>query len=82
MDPRNLTTATRQRVLELLRAEGVDDSYLAFVARHVGEPDPSWRWCCGSSCDPCVLRLGRVVDAARILLGYEPGGLPETDARP
>lgn len=82
MEPTSLPTAIQTRVLELLRAEGVHESYLAFVTRHVGEPDASWRWCCGSSCDPCVDRLGRVVDAARILLGCEPGGLPGTDARP
>ncbi|MCA8964414.1 MAG: hypothetical protein H6838_07135 [Planctomycetes bacterium] len=70
------------RVLELLRAEGVDESYLAFVTRHVAEPDSSWRWCCGSSCDPCVTRLARVVDATRILLGYASGGLPADDGKP
>lgn len=57
------------RVRELLAAEGVDPSYLAFVVRHLAAPDAAWRWCCGSNCDPCVERLGRVVDAARRFAG-------------
>lgn len=60
------------QVTALLVGERIDPSYLAFVRRHVAEPDASWRWCCGSNCDPCVERLGRVVDAARRLLGIAP----------
>jgi hypothetical protein len=51
-----------------LAAEGVDASYAAFVARHLDASDASWRWCCGSACDPCVARLGRAVDRARAAL--------------
>lgn len=68
----SLPAAIEAEVILLLRAENVDDSYLAFVAQHVGEPDTSWRWCCGSNCDPCVTRLGRVVDATRRLLEQQP----------
>jgi len=65
------------QVTALLVAERIDPSYLAFVRRHLTEPDATWRWCCGSNCDPCVERLGRVVDAARRLLGVVPtGGRP------
>ncbi len=60
------------RVRELLAHERIDPSYLAFVQRHLAAPDATWRWCCGSSCDPCVERLGRVVDAARRLAGPNP----------
>ncbi len=55
-----------------LAHERVEGSYVAFVARHLGEPDGNWRWCCGSSCDPCVQALGRVVDAARVELSIRP----------
>lgn len=60
------------RVEALLAAERIDPSYLTFVRRHLREPDASWRWCCGSNCDPCVERLGRVVDAARAMAGSQP----------
>jgi hypothetical protein len=56
-------------VHERLAAERIDPSYLAFVVRHLDAPDGTWRWCCGSNCDPCVERLGRVVDAARKFAG-------------
>lgn len=65
MDPAALRPDEAARIREWLRAEGVDDSYVAFVARHVDAEDATWRWCCNSSCDPCVTRLGRVVDRAR-----------------
>lgn len=55
------------QIRTLLATEQVDASYLSFVQRHLDADDAGWRWCCGSSCDPCVQRLGRVVDAARSL---------------
>jgi hypothetical protein len=55
----------RGRIAAWLREENVDPSYVQFVVQHVGAPDETWRWCCGSNCDPCVQRLGRVVDRAR-----------------
>ncbi|MBL9076293.1 MAG: hypothetical protein JNL08_02240 [Planctomycetes bacterium] len=61
-------------IREQLVAEGVDGGYVPFVARHLREPDATWRWCCGSSCDPCVQALGRVVDAARQRFGAAPPG--------
>ncbi|MFM1873970.1 MAG: hypothetical protein RL398_3392 [Planctomycetota bacterium] len=67
-------------VRERLREEGVDESYERFVLQHVDAPDRGWRWCCGSNCDPCVQRLGRVVDALRIRRGYALGGMPEPPA--
>ncbi len=60
------------QVTALLVAERIDPSYLAFVRRHLAEPDANWRWCCGSNCDPCVDGLARVVDAARRLVGITP----------
>lgn len=77
----DLDQTTRSALTELCRKEGLDPSYLAFVARHVDADDATWRWCCGSNCDPCVARLGRVVDAARSLLHDRrpPPGLPASD---
>lgn len=69
-----------------LAAEGVDGSYAAFVARHLDASDASWRWCCGSTCDPCVSRLGRAVDRARAALQRPvrpaaPEGIPPAAGR-
>lgn len=65
MDLGSDDAATRQQIAAWLGEEGVDPSYVAFVVRHANEPDATWRWCCGSHCDPCVQRLGRVVDRVR-----------------
>ncbi|MFY9342968.1 MAG: hypothetical protein WAT39_10795 [Planctomycetota bacterium] len=54
------------RIVGWLGDEGIDPSYVHFVVRHAIEPDATWRWCCGSHCDPCVTRLGRVVDRTRL----------------
>jgi hypothetical protein len=72
MDPAALDADTADWLRGRLAAAGIDGTYLAFVARHLTAPDPGWRWCCGSSCDPCVQALGRVVDAARARLGVGP----------
>jgi hypothetical protein len=65
MDLGSGDAATRLQIVAWLGEEGVDPSYVAFVVRHATEPDATWRWCCGSNCDPCVQRLGRVVDRVR-----------------
>lgn len=72
MEPSALPAAAALRIRTLLASEAIDDSYLAFVARHVDADDSTWRWCCGSNCDPCVQGLGRVIDQARHLLGVTP----------
>jgi hypothetical protein len=64
MEPAPLPGADAQ-LAAWLASERIDASYAAFVARHVDADDATWRWCCGSSCDPCVQRLGRVVDLVR-----------------
>ena len=76
MDASALPAAAVERLRTLLASELIDESYLAFVARHVDACDSTWRWCCGSNCDPCVQGLGRVVDEARRLLGVEPVCMP------
>lgn len=76
MDPTALDAAATARIRAELTRAGVEASYVAFVARHVDEPDAGWRWCCGSSCDPCVQALGRVVDAAREVLSIRPPDAP------
>ncbi|MBM3963192.1 MAG: hypothetical protein FJ306_15045 [Planctomycetes bacterium] len=73
MDPAALPPGHAARIRGWLRAAGVDESYYAFVARHVDADDATWRWCCNSNCDPCVNTLARVVDQARRELAL-PGG--------
>lgn len=72
MEPDTVDDAAAAWIREQLVAEGVDGGYVPFVTRHLRLPDATWRWCCGSSCDPCVQALGRVVDAARLRLGTAP----------
>lgn len=76
MDPTALPADATAKIAAMLAVERLDPSYVAFVARHLAEPDSTWRWCCGSNCDPCVQRLGRVVDQARAVLRTWPGGIP------
>lgn len=61
-----------------LDQHGVDPSYQAFVRQHLQVPDVKWRFCCSSMCDPCVKRLGAVVDAVRRDLGIDDGPLRDT----
>lgn len=56
-------------ILRALDEEGLDPMYDGVVRRYLQRDDDAWRVCCGSLCDPCVLRLGRVVDRVRELLG-------------
>ena len=79
MDPFQLSPAARAKIAQLCRAEGVDESYGTFVAQHLDVNDDRWRWCCSSNCDPCVERLGRVVDRARRALQMPGPGLPKAD---
>lgn len=80
MDPTTLSATATATIHRLLAEAGVDLSYAAFVARHLDAADTGWRWCCGSHCDPCVQRLGQVVDLARQALCTPPPkgpGLPK-----
>lgn len=79
MDLYDLDQDGRRTVHDACAKEGVDESYASFVARHLDEEDGSWRWCCGSNCDPCVQALGRAVDRARRELGIGPPGLSGSD---
>ena len=75
MDLFDLSTEDRSKLAEICAHEGIDESYASFVARHIDAEDKTWRWCCSSSCDPCVHTLGRAVDRARHALRMGPGGL-------
>lgn len=55
----------------LLR-ERIDASYHRFVLRHLRDRDDAWRYCCGSNCDPCAVRLAKVIDAVRAATGHGP----------
>ena len=52
-------------LLEALTEAGIHPAYREAVRRYAAEPDEQWRYCCGSSCDPCVEQIGRAVDAYR-----------------
>ena len=82
MDLFDLDQQARRLLAEACAAEGLDESYASFVARHLDAADTTWRWCCGSSCDPCVQALGRAVDPARAALGVLPADpeRPDGDA--
>lgn len=71
-----LSAAAEATITGLLVEANLDPSYRAFVARHLEAPDAGWRWCCGSNCDPCVQRLGHVVDRARSALAIAPPAAP------
>ena len=70
--PEDDLPALRRQLTPVLLQNDLDLGYMAFVIEHLRKPDASWRWCCGSSCDPCVEKLGRTVDAARKLLDIQP----------
>ena len=76
MDLYALSPDDRLLVAAACSKEGVDESYASFVAEHLDAVDDSWRWCCGSSCDPCVHALSRAVDRARTALGIVPPKSP------
>ena len=80
MDLFDLPAKDRLALTQACAAEGLDPSYVSFVARHLDAADASWRWCCGSSCDQCVQTLGRAVDRARRALCLQPPGLSSEDA--
>ena len=79
MDLYALSPEDRLSVAAACAKEGVDESYASFVAEHLDATDDSWRWCCGSSCDPCVQALSRAVDRARIALGILPPAQPDEE---
>jgi hypothetical protein len=47
---------------------GVEEAYRATVKSLLERADDDWRRCCGESCNPCSLTLGRVVDRVRALI--------------
>jgi hypothetical protein len=87
LDLHELPADAAAAMRDALADEALDPSYAAFVVRHLPVADAAWRWCCGSNCDPCVQRLGRVVDRVRAVLctsrphGNAGPGLPGPGAR-
>ena len=72
MDYFELSEPQRQVLASICAEEGIETSYQHFVAQHVDVADDKWRWCCNSSCDPCVETLARAVHRARQALCIEP----------
>lgn len=46
----------------------LDDEFRATVLELLQRRDDYWRRCCESNCEPCSLKLGRVVDRVRQLM--------------
>jgi hypothetical protein len=58
-------TPDTEAVERALAREGIHRAYAAEVQAMYRSPRGRWRPCCGLLCDPCVLDLGRVVEALR-----------------
>jgi len=56
---------------------GLRESQRGLVRAYLHKDPYEWRNCCGSSCDPCVLRIGNAVTKAREELGL--GEFPARD---
>jgi len=80
MDLFALPPEDREVLVAACVKQGLDESYASFVAQHLDAADDSWRWCCGSNCDPCVQQLARAVDQARSDLRLPPTGLSAQDS--
>jgi len=52
-----------------LRHAGLLESQRGFVVAYLHRDPAEWMSCCGSYCDPCVLKIGRAVEKARDELG-------------
>jgi hypothetical protein len=58
-----------EAVTEGLAWAGLRESQRGLVRAYLHRDPDEWRNCCGSSCDPCVLRIGNAVTKARDALG-------------
>ncbi len=52
-------------ILAAMAVEGVDATYRSVIRTYVEDRSDTWRRCCDSACDPCMLQIGRIVDAVR-----------------
>lgn len=64
LDDPELENAVRRALQE----QGLDASFHSTVAGLAVRDSDEWRACCGSGCDPCVLRIAPAVDRVRALL--------------
>lgn len=62
------TPCREDAIAQAMREHMLDDVYRGYVDSYLARDDPSWRMCCNSDCEPCVMQLGRVVDRVRQLL--------------
>jgi len=56
----------------------LEEVYRGYVDAYLAREDQTWRMCCNSDCEPCVLKLGRVVDRVRQLLASDARGASRT----
>lgn len=72
------STTHDERTLEAALDRALADNHLHVgfkdaIRRLVFDDNDSWRVCCGSACEPCVLPMGRAVDQVRRLIGWRGG---------
>jgi hypothetical protein len=62
----------RAAVAAAVREAGLDPSYALSIEVMLDEDESSWGFCCGSSCDPCVLVLAHAAREARRRIEADP----------
>jgi hypothetical protein len=66
------TEEERRAIAEGARFAGLDETQHGYVRAYLHQDPKEWMFCCGSSCDPCVLTIRRAVDKTRELLRLPP----------
>ena len=56
-----------------LAEQGIQEGFRETIRRLIYEESDSWRRCCGSGCEPCVLQMERAVDDVRRAIHWRPG---------
>ena len=64
-----MADAVDEAVRRALAELGIDDSFVWAVRDLLGKREEMWPECCGSGCDPCVLRAQLAARRAKQILG-------------
>ncbi len=63
-----VTPVVERAIARAMQENGLETGYRVFVVQYLTRADSTWRRCCDSGCEPCVMQLARVVDRTRELL--------------